>query len=141
MQCSYHLPSLLQGHSASSCSAWCPTGFQFLFWIYAFQHNVPQTVLLHCGIPSQVQVFTLLIGLHEIPVNIFLQPVEISLDGSSSVCHIISHSSQFGVINKLAEGTVCPIIQVINEDIRHISMPTECIFHSLSLLLGHSYPE
>jgi len=40
----------------------------------------------------------------------------ISVDGSAaSWC--ISHSLQFYVISKLAKGTLCPIIQIINEDI------------------------
>ncbi|KAK4828649.1 hypothetical protein QYF61_000297 [Mycteria americana] len=39
-----------------------------------------------------------------------LRAIEIPLDGSITLWHI-SHSSQFGVTCKLAEGTLCPIIQ------------------------------
>jgi len=59
----------------------------------------------------QVQNFTLLlIELHEVPVSSFLP-----LKGSMTLW-CISHSSLFSVISKFAEGTLSPIIQIINED-------------------------
>ncbi|GAB0186707.1 ectonucleotide pyrophosphatase/phosphodiesterase family member 3 [Grus japonensis] len=76
-----------------------------------------QHLLVPGVVPPQVQDFALpLVGLHEVPVNPFLQPVEVPLDGSMTLWHI-SHSSQFGVISRLAEGTLCPIMQIINEDV------------------------
>ncbi|XP_075574013.1 scavenger receptor cysteine-rich domain-containing protein DMBT1 [Pelecanus crispus] len=44
------------------------------------------------------------------------QPVEVPLDVSRTLWRI-SHSSQFGVISKLAEGPPCPIILMINKDV------------------------
>ncbi|KAK4810833.1 hypothetical protein QYF61_008805 [Mycteria americana] len=67
----------------------------------------------------QVQDFALpLVELHEVPVSPFLQSVQVPLDGSTTLWHI-SHSSQICVISKLAEGTLCLIIQIINEDVEH----------------------
>ena len=57
----------------------------------------------------------LFVELHEILVNPFFQPVEVLLDGSTTL-QCISQSSQFGVIRKLAEGTLYLIIQIIGED-------------------------
>ena len=47
----------------------------------------------------------LLVELHELPVSLFLQPAEVPLDGSMTLW-CISHSSQFCVISKFAEGTL-----------------------------------
>ncbi|GAB0184000.1 hypothetical protein GRJ2_000865300 [Grus japonensis] len=44
------------------------------------------------------------------------KPVEVPLDGSMTLWPI-SHSSQLYVIRKLAEDTLCPIIQIINEEV------------------------
>ncbi|KAK4809169.1 hypothetical protein QYF61_006427 [Mycteria americana] len=47
------------------------------------------------GILPQVQVFALLlVELHEVPLSLFLQPVEVPLDGSTTLW-CISHPSQF----------------------------------------------
>ena len=46
----------------------------------------------------------------------FLQPVEVPLDGSTTLGRI-SHSSQLCITCKLAEDMLCPISQVINEDV------------------------
>lgn len=65
-----------------------------------------------------VQDFALpLIDCHEVPVSPFLQPVKVPLDGSKTLW-CIGCSSQFGVISKLAESPLCPIIQMINEDVK-----------------------
>ena len=48
---------------------------------------------------------------------IFLQPVKVPLD-SSMTLWLISHSSPFCVICKLAQGALCPIVQVINEEVK-----------------------
>lgn len=55
--------------------------------------------------------------LHEVPVSLFLQPVEVPQDGSMTIWHI-SHSSQFCIISKFPESTFSPIIQMINEDVK-----------------------
>ncbi|CAM9993834.1 unnamed protein product, partial [Bubo scandiacus] len=45
----------------------------------------------------------------------FLQPVKVSLDSRMTLWYM-SQSSHFCVIIKLVEGTLCLIIQLINED-------------------------
>ena len=69
-----------------------------------------QHVLVHGLVPPQVQdSVILLVDLHEVPVSPFLQRDKVPLDGSTTLWRV-SHFSQFGVINKLAAGTLCPII-------------------------------
>jgi len=46
----------------------------------------------------------------------FLQPVQVLLDDSMMIWHV-SHSSQIDVVSKLAEGMLCPIIPIINEEV------------------------
>ncbi|KAK4825521.1 hypothetical protein QYF61_000034 [Mycteria americana] len=46
-----------------------------------------------------------------------LGPVQVPLDGSTTLW-CINHSSEFGVISKLAEDTLCPIIHIMNEDVK-----------------------
>ena len=81
----------------------------------AFQLAGPQPVYI-CGvIPPQLQDFVFpFVELYEVPVGPFLQPVS---NGSTSVWSI-SHSFQFCIMYKLAEGAVCPNIQVINEEVK-----------------------
>jgi len=67
-------------------------------------------------VPPQVQDSALLVELHKVPVGPFLQPVEVPLD-SSMTLWCVSHSSQFRIISKLAEGTLCPITQIISKDV------------------------
>ncbi|KAK4824875.1 hypothetical protein QYF61_021082 [Mycteria americana] len=68
-------------------------------------------------VPPHVQDFALAFAeLHVVPVRPFPQPVKVPQDGST-ILWCISHSSQFAVISKLAEGTLCSIIQIINEDV------------------------
>ena len=68
-------------------------------------------------VPPHIQDFSLPFAeLYNIPVSSFLQPVKVLLNGSLTLW-CISHSSQFCVISKLAEGTLCPIIQTVNEDV------------------------
>ena len=67
-------------------------------------------------IPPQVQDLVLLLAeLHEVPGSPFLQLAEVPLVGSTTLWHI-SHSSQFCVLSKLAQGTLCCDIQIINAD-------------------------
>lgn len=67
-------------------------------------------------VSSQVQDCTfLLTEFHEVPPSLFLQPLEVPLDGSMTICSI-SHFFQFCGICKLAKSILCSIIQVINEN-------------------------
>ena len=54
--------------------------------------------------------------LHENPVRPFLQLVELPPNGSTTLC-CSSQSSHFCIICKLLESALCPIVQVINEDV------------------------
>ncbi|KAF1440525.1 Zinc finger RNA-binding protein, partial [Pygoscelis papua] len=66
-----------------------------LFCQAAFQLGGCQHILVHGVVPRWLQNFALpLVELHEIPIGPFLQPVEVPLDGSTTLWHI-SHSSQF----------------------------------------------
>lgn len=70
-------------------------------------------------IPPQDQGLPFLsVELKEVPVSPFLHPVELPLDGDTALWHI-SYSSQFCVICKLVEGTLCPVIQIINEYVKY----------------------
>jgi len=59
----------------------------------------------------------LLVELQEVPVSPFLQPIEVPLDGSTTRWQV-SNFSQFSVISILLDGVLCPIIQMINEDVK-----------------------
>ncbi|KAK4827979.1 hypothetical protein QYF61_022681 [Mycteria americana] len=68
-----------------------------------------QHVLVHGVVPRQVQNLAFsFTEVHKVPVSSFLQPVQVPLDGSTPLWPV-THSSQFCVICKLAEGTLCPI--------------------------------
>jgi len=68
-------------------------------------------------VPPQVQDFApFLCELFEVPVSAFLQPTEVLLDGSTTL-RCISYFSHFCIISKLVEGTLCPVIQMINADV------------------------
>lgn len=70
-------------------------------------------------IPSQMQDFVFaFVELHDIPVRPFLQPVKVPLN-SSPALQCADCSPQFGVICTLVENAVCPISQVISEEIKH----------------------
>lgn len=85
--------------------------FQVLSCRAALQLGSSQPVLVRV-VPPQVQDFALCLVEHcEILISLFLQPVNVPLDWNRTLGHI-SHSSQFGVIHKLAEGTHCSIIYI-----------------------------
>jgi len=66
---------------------------------------------VHGVVPLEVQDPALALGeLYQVP----FQPIQVSLNGSMAF-QCTSYSSQFGVISRLAEGTLCPCIQVIDE--------------------------
>ena len=98
---------------AASASTWCPPGPSLQS---CFPAAHPQLVLVPGAVPPQGQDFACpLVELQEVPVSPFLQPVEVPLGGSAtSWC--LSHSSQCGIVSKLAEGALCPIIQSTSEE-------------------------
>ncbi|PKU46224.1 hypothetical protein llap_3448 [Limosa lapponica baueri] len=88
---------------------------QVFFHKAALQHVSPQPVLVQEVIPPQVQHPRLaLVEFHQVPLCPTLQPVQVSLYGSTAFS-CVSHSSQFRIINKLAEGPFHLFIQVIDE--------------------------
>lgn len=58
-----------------------------------------------------------LVQLHELPICLLLDPIEVPLSGRTTT-QCISHSSQFCIICKIAEVTVCAVIWIINEDVK-----------------------
>lgn len=93
-------------HMASSCSTCVYQDLQ----VFA-----PKPVLLPGAVHPKVQCFVLfLVEFQEVPVSPFLQPGKVCLDVSTALWHI-SFLSQFGVICKYAEGTLCPITQMIHD--------------------------
>ncbi|PKU42183.1 neuronal acetylcholine receptor subunit alpha-4 [Limosa lapponica baueri] len=56
----------------------------------------------------------ILVEFHQVPLSPTFWPVHVSLYGSKAFW-CVSHSSQFCIISKVAEGTLCPLIQVIDE--------------------------
>lgn len=85
---------------ASSCSAWCLPG--------------PPVLLPGAALPKVQHFEPLLVEFSEVPVSPFLQPGKVCLDVSTALWHI-SLFSWFGVICKYAEGTLCPITQLIHD--------------------------
>ena len=72
-------------------------------------------VLVHGIVLPQVQDFGLPFVEHQkVSVSPFLQSVKVPLDGSTTLW-CTSYSSRCCVISRLAEGTLCPIIQIFNE--------------------------
>lgn len=83
-----------------------------------FQPISPQNVLgPEVILPPVQDIAFLLDELNEIPLCPILQFVQVLLKGSTTL-RCISHTSQFCVICKLAEASLCLSVQVINEDIR-----------------------
>ncbi|PKU42626.1 glycoprotein xg [Limosa lapponica baueri] len=108
-------PSWPQGHIVGSWSSYCPPGLPGLSPQSCLQQVNPQPVLVQGVIPPQVQHPTLaFVEVPQVPLCPALQPVQVSLDGVTAFW-CVSHPFQFCVINKLAEGTFHPFIQIIDE--------------------------
>ncbi|KAK4816335.1 hypothetical protein QYF61_015019, partial [Mycteria americana] len=79
---------------------------------------IPQPVLILGVAPMQVQDPALgLVEPHEVHMGPLLQLVQVPLDGMPSLRRV-SHTTQPGVICKLAEGALDPTVCVIDEDIK-----------------------
>ena len=67
---------------------------------------------------TQVQHLAVgLLGLHVVHMGQLLQPVQVPLNGISSF-YCINHTTQLGVICKLAKGVLNPIVYVVDKDIK-----------------------
>lgn len=90
---------------------------QVLFCKVAFHPGSHGDVLVPAVVPSQVQDSSFsLTELHGVPVGSFLQPVEVTLNGSMTLW-CTSHFFHSCIITKTVEGTLCSIIQIIDEDV------------------------
>ena len=86
-------------------------------WLsWSLSSAAPGPVLM-CSSPQGQDLALAFVEFHQVPLGPALQPVQVSLDGSTAFW-CISHSSQRGIISKLAEVTLYPIIQVIDEYIK-----------------------
>jgi len=86
-------PERLSACFAPFCLAWSQPGLPGPFLCSCFPI---------CQPPACPEV-------HEVPFSPFLQPVEVPLDGSTTLW-CIGHSTQLCVICSFAEGALCPII-------------------------------
>ncbi|KAK4814102.1 hypothetical protein QYF61_008197 [Mycteria americana] len=91
---------------------------QVLFCQAAFQPLFPKPVALHGVVVAQVQDLALgLVKPHTIGLGPCIQPVQIPLQSLPTLKQIDT-AAQFGVVCKLAEGTLNPLIQIIDKDIK-----------------------
>lgn len=90
---------------------------QVLLYIPAFKTVSLQPVLIYVT-PSLMHGFALLlVELHKIPVSPFLQPVEVPLNGDTTLWTPATPST-FVFLCISAEGAVCPIVQVCKKDVK-----------------------
>ncbi|KAK4823100.1 hypothetical protein QYF61_025838 [Mycteria americana] len=91
---------------------------QVLLHRAALNPFIPQPVLIPGVAPTQVQDLALaLVEPHEIHMGPLLELVQVPLNGIPFLRHV-NHTTQLGVICKLAEGTLNPTVHVIDEDIK-----------------------
>lgn len=120
-------PSLI----CRQCLFWCSTGgllcpkimllahgqLGVLLYRAVFHPVSLQTVLVPGIIVQRGRAWLCLSWTLKATVGVFLQPVQMPLNGTP-IC-FFSHSSLFGILCKLYEHTLCPIVQVTNEDVKH----------------------
>ncbi|KAK4824303.1 LOW QUALITY PROTEIN: hypothetical protein QYF61_013048 [Mycteria americana] len=91
---------------------------QVLFPWAAFQPLFPKPVALHGIVVTQVQDLALgLVKPHTIGPSPSIQPVQISLQSLPPLKQI-NTPTQLGVICKLTEGALDPLVQIIDKDIK-----------------------
>lgn len=72
---------------------------------------------MHGVVPPQVWGFVhTFVAFHDSSVSLSLQPVEVSLDGNMTLLYQSLLLDNW-VLPATAEGTLCTIIQIVNEDI------------------------
>lgn len=83
-----------------------------------------QHVPVHVAIPFQGQDLRFpFVERHEVPVHIFLQLVQVSLNGSTPA-KSIKHSSQFAIVCSLPEGTL-PLLRSLMKMLNSICPSTD----------------
>ncbi|KAK4821657.1 hypothetical protein QYF61_026755 [Mycteria americana] len=86
--------------------------------VAAFQPLFPKPVALHGVVVAQVQDLALsLVEPHTIGLGPSIQPVQIPLQSLPTLKQI-NTPTQFGVVCKLTEGALDPLIQIIDKDIK-----------------------
>ncbi|KAK4822662.1 hypothetical protein QYF61_019029 [Mycteria americana] len=91
---------------------------QVLFCQAAFQPLFPKPVALHGVAVTQVQDLALgLVEPHTIDLSPSIQPVQVPLQSLPTLKQI-NTPTQLGVICKLTEGALDPLIQIIDKDIK-----------------------
>lgn len=102
---------------------------QFLF-LFSYSQFLHSPVCIDTGgcLNSGVAPCT---WFHEVPVDLLLEFVQVPLDGILSIRHV-THTTQLGVICKLAEGALNATVYIIDEDMKQCSSQSEG--HHLSLI-------
>lgn len=73
-----------------------------------------------------------LVEIHEIPLSPVLQPVEIPLSGSATFT--VLALSLFCNVCEVAEGSLCPVVQVINEEVKQYWTQYQSLEYTTSYL-------
>lgn len=103
--------------SPPGCHHHHPVPLPHLLVQTAFQPIHPQPVLGQQVIPPQAQdSMFLVVETHKISLSPFLQLIKAPLEGCITVCLV--YHPHLGLPTKLAEGPLCPIIQLSNEGIK-----------------------
>ncbi|KAK4831748.1 hypothetical protein QYF61_018946 [Mycteria americana] len=98
---------------------------QVLFHWAAYQPLFPKPVALHGVVVTQVQDLALgLVEPHTIGLGPSIQPIQIPLQSVSTLKQI-NTPAQFGVICKLTEGALDPLVQIIDKNIKQDWTQTE----------------
>ncbi|PKU47104.1 hypothetical protein llap_2599 [Limosa lapponica baueri] len=91
---------------------------QVLFHQASFQPLVPKPIALHGVVVTQVQDPALsVVGSHTVILSPLIQPVQIPLQ-MLFILKQINTPAQLGVICKLTEGAIDPLVQVIDKDVK-----------------------
>ncbi|PKU32521.1 serine-rich hypothetical protein [Limosa lapponica baueri] len=89
----------------------------FQSWTQYSRAALNPFILQSVGCPNPGAGPCTLVEPHEIHMGSLFELVQVPLDGIPSLKHI-NHTTQLGVIGKLAEGALDPTVCVIDEDIK-----------------------
>ncbi|KAK4824048.1 hypothetical protein QYF61_009639 [Mycteria americana] len=91
---------------------------QVLFCLAAFQPLFPKPVALHGVVVTQVQDLALgLVKPHTIGLGPWIQPVQVPLQSLPTLKQI-NTPTPLGVVCKLTESTLDPLVQIIDKDVK-----------------------